>query len=334
MSRNVHKFSTETNALVTKVKRYFSDWDDFAAVRNKEHTYKLDFGQLEKQLNQKTWFIPEGVAILAHSELAHLDKEQKQYLIGRFLLQFLEYGTLMEHEYVNTITADLAFGECNYALPESMRLDALKIYTDEGYHAFFTLEAAQYIREYIGLPKDGAWPLKNSRLEGLRTLIDKVPLEDKFLVKFGITTISETVAAKELVKNMRQVVIQPIVNLFADHAQDEMKHCLYFSVLLEVVWEQLTHGERSRLANYFPLILKRFVDINVYPLQEALLELGIHEDKAKKIINESYPTDFCVKRAIDVASVTFRVFKKMNVFDYPGVKEAFMREGFPIEVFL
>ena len=224
------KFSDQTQALILKAQKHFADWDDFAAVRTKEHTYKLDFDKLQNQLSQKTWFIPEGVAILHHKDLSHLDVDQKQYLIGRFLLQFLEYGTLMEHEYVNTITADLAFGECNYKLPSSMRLDALKIYTDEAYHAFFTLEAAQDIRDYIHLPSNGAWPLKNSRLEGLRALIDSVPEQDKFLVRFGITIVSETVAAKELIENMRHVVIQPIVNLFADHALDEKKHCLYFSL--------------------------------------------------------------------------------------------------------
>ena len=99
-----------------------------------------------------------------------------------------------------------------------------------------------------------------------------------------------------------------------------------------MVWEQLSNGEKTRLGNYFPLILKRFVDINVYPLLEALSELNVSKERAQVIIDESYPSSFCVKRAQDVAAVTFRIFRKLKVFDYPGVRQSFIDEGFPMEV--
>lgn len=143
--------------------------------------------------------------------------------------------------------------------------------------------------------------------------------------------MSETVAAKELTESMRNIVIDPIVNLFADHAQDETKHCLYFSALLEVVWEQLSEAERLKLGMYLPRILKVFVNINTYALQDALTEIQIDSETASKIINESYPKDFSIKRALAVASVSFNIFRKMGIFNNLQIKEAFLNEGFPIE---
>ena len=324
------RFSLMTHAAVESYRKHFSDWDSFAAVRIKPNTYRLDSEGLQKELHNKRWFIPQGIPLLSHPLLKNLSNEEVQYLMGRFLLQFLEYGVLMEHEYVNTITAEIALGECNFNIPEIMRLDGMRIYTDEGYHACFTLEAAQYVREYIGLPAT-AWPLKNSRLEGMRKLISDAPDNDQFLVRFGIVSISETVAAKELSESMRNIVVDPITNLFIDHAQDESKHCLYFSALLTVIWEQLSLEEKIKLGCYFPKILKAFVNINVYPLYEALNEIGVRGESAETIVTESYPVTFSVKRALGVATKSFDLFKRLQIFKHQDIRKSFIEEGFPEE---
>jgi|GEM_PF-2761837 len=328
----IQNFSSKTLDLINRYQKHFTDWDNFSTVRVKPHSYKMNFDDLaKKELREKKWFIPQGVQILSHPLLANLDQDRTQYILGRFLLQFLEYGVLMEHEFVNASLAEIALGENGINLPEVMRLDAFKIYTDEGYHACFTLEAAQHIREYIGLPNT-AWPLKNSRLEGLRKLIADAPAEDRSLIRFGIVAISETVAAKELTESMQNVVIDPIVNLFVDHAHDETKHCMYFSVLFEVVWEQLSEAERLRLGAYLPKILKAFVNINVYALQDTLSEIQIDKETANKIIQDSYPPDFAIKRALGVATVSFTVMRKIGIFRNPLIREAFIKEGFPEKV--
>jgi len=221
--------------LVNRYKKYFNDWDNFASVRVKPNTYRFSKNKVHQELKDKRWFLPEGVPILQHPLLKNIEKEEEQYLLGRFLLQFLEYGTLMEHEFVNTILAELALGECGIPLHDQMRMDAFKIYTDEGYHACFNLEATQQIRDYIGLNKSEAWPLKNSRLMGLRKLIPEDKTKNYFLIRFAIAAISETVAAKELSESMKGIVVEPIYNIFIDHAEDEKKHCMYFSTLIEVV---------------------------------------------------------------------------------------------------
>jgi hypothetical protein len=179
-----------------RYEKYFDLWDQQSAVRSKPNTYSMHAQHLRNELHRKCWFIPDCVPILSHPLLKNLDQDKEQYILGRFLLQFLEYGTILEHEFINTILAEMAMGECGIPLPDRMRIDAFKIYTDEAYHAYFNMEATQQIRNYIGLPVSDAWPLQNSRLIGLRKLIPQDKSKENFLIRFGIVVASETIAPK------------------------------------------------------------------------------------------------------------------------------------------
>lgn len=319
---------TKDDQSVLRYEKYFDKWDQQAAVRTKPNTYSMRGDGLHGELCNKRWFLPDGVPILTHPLLKNIDQDKEQYILGRFLLQFLEYGTILEHEFINTILAEMAVGESGIPLPDRMRLDAFKIYTDEAYHAYFNMEATQQIRNYIGLPVSEAWPLQNSRLTGLRNLIPQNKSKENFLIRFGIVVASETIAPKELSETMKGIVIDPIYNLFIDHAEDEKKHCMYFSTLFEVVWNYLSDDEKKFLGMAFPKILKSFVDINKIALHETLAKIDVDRESADTIIADSYPEDFCVNRALSVASSTFYNLERLGVYNIPGVREEFVKEGF------
>lgn len=313
---------------ILRYQKYFDQWDQQSAVRSKPNTYAMLADGLDAELRSKRWFIPEGVPILSHPLMKNLEQGKEQYVLGRFLLQFLEYGTILEHEFINTILAEIALGEHGIPLPDRMREDAFKVITDEGYHALFNMAATQQIRNYIGLPVSEAWPLQNSRLSGLRALIPQDKSRENFLIRFGIVIASETIAPKELSETMKGIVIDPIYNLFVDHAEDEKKHCMYFSTMFELVWNYLSADEKQFLGMMFPKILKAFVDINKIALYEALNKIEVDRESAEIIIEDSYPADFCVKRALSVASSTFYNLERLHVYDIPGVRDAFIKEGF------
>lgn len=103
---------------------------------------------------------------------------------------------------------------------------------------------------------------------------------------------------------------------------------MYFSVLWEVVWNYLSLDERKFLGICLPKILKAFVDINTIALFDALIKIGIDAESANFIIKESYPYDFTVQRALSVASISFRIFERLGMFNLPEIKDAFIKEGF------
>src|SRR3990167_7316257 len=310
---------TKDDQSVLRYTKYFDQWDKQSSVRSKPNTYSMPADGLSAELRSKRWFLPDGVPILTHPLLKNLDQDKEQYILGRFLLQFLEYGTILEHEFINTILAEMAMGECGIPLPDRMRLDAFKIYTDEAYHACFNMAATQEIRNYIGLPVSDGWPLQNSRLTGLRNLIPLDKSKENFLIRFGIVVASETIAPKELSETMKGIVIDPIYNLFVDHAEDEKKHCMYFSTLFELVWNYLSADEKKFLGMIFPKILKSFVDINKIALYDALEKIEVDRESAEIIIADSYPEYFCVNRAVSVASSTFYNLERLGVYNIPGV---------------
>lgn len=189
------------DGIVGRYQKYFEKWDEEAAVRIKPNKYRFSNGELDSELKSKRWFLPAGVIILNHPLLKDIDQSQEQYLLGRFLLQFLEYGTILEHEFFNVILAELALGETGIPIPDRMRLDAFKIYTGEAYHAYFNLEATQIIRNYIGLSTEDAWPLKNSRLNSMRDLPPQNDRHKNFLVRLGIAIASENNSTKRTRRN-------------------------------------------------------------------------------------------------------------------------------------
>lgn len=316
--------------LVSRYQKYFDNWDEYSAVRSKPNTYRFDNYQLKANLKDRKWFLPTLIPMLQHPLLKGLEPDKEQFLLGQFLVQFLEYGTVMEHEFVNTILAELALGECGIPLPDRIRMDAFKIYTDEGYHACFNMEATQQIRDYISLPKSEAWPIRNTRLMGIRKLIPEGKMKENFLIRFALVAISETVATKELAESLKGIIIEPIYKIFIDHAEDERKHCMYFSTLLEVVWNYLSSGEKKFLGINFPKIIKAFVDVNTIALHESLASIGIDRETAEIIITESYPADFSMQRALAVGSVTFRIFNRIGVFNIPEARQSFINEGFSV----
>src|SRR2546425_935223 len=95
-----------------RYEKYFDLWDQKSAVRTKANTYSMPGDRLRSELHGKHWFIPNGVPILAHPLLKDIDQDKEQYILGRFLIQFLEYGTILEHEFINTILVEMALGEC------------------------------------------------------------------------------------------------------------------------------------------------------------------------------------------------------------------------------
>ncbi len=325
------KFSEKTQHSILTTSKYFCDWDQSAAVRSKQHSYDLSPLNLKKQLVEKMWFIPSSIQILKHPVLQPLDRDQQQFIAGHVMLHFLETLAFFEHEYVNKIMVDMAFGSHSYNLPDILRRDALKVYTDEAYHSLVMLEATQAIREHLNLSQETAWPLVSPRIDGLQELIDTAPQGDAFLIKFGIAFVSETTAVKELLNASDRIVVDPIANLINDHAQDEMKHCLYFTTLFEVIWEQLTLEEKTKLGNYLPSIIKRFSRLNDAPIRKSLYELGFSKDVIQKVAQQTYTEDLWVKRAKNSSAPTFRILKRLEILDDLKFKQSFISEGFSLE---
>lgn len=217
------------NEDILKYKKHLDLWDTAATVRSRKNRY--DYRSLtNNKLRSMSWFLEDAYPIFLHELLAKLDREQKQYLMGKFLIAFLNYSTIIEHELVNTITVEIAQNIYGDLIPEVMRIDAYKIYTDEAYHAYFAAEGANQIREHLHIHHNKG-SLNHTRLNLIRGLINSTSIEHKFLMRLGIVTVSETVIAKEIHDKMKGTVLSPTYNMFKDHLHLTSPH--EFTIIID-----------------------------------------------------------------------------------------------------
>lgn len=308
-------------------KNYLEHWDTTSSVRARQNTYRLDAATLNTELGERAWFTESGVPIMQHPLLAALEPAAQQRLLGLLRLQFCEFGTVLEHVHVNITTMAIAQGDHGLDVPDIMRRDAYKVYTDEAYHALFSMEAAVELRHYLGLG-ESQWPLEDSRLDAIADAVSDGTDDERFLLRFGATLVTEIMISKELAANMKGIVVEPIYNMFRDHLHDESRHALYFTALFGVLWPQFGARERLFLGTALPQLLLAFNQIDEKGILHALELVGFDRATGARIIADSYPADYPVQRARARASSALRLFQKYRLFEIPEVNQAFVQAGF------
>ena len=142
--------SNEALDLYVKTRK---DWDKFSSVRSSEETYNLNLDDISIQKNL-SWHLPTYSTILQHNDLRSLSDEDKKFVMGAQLLEFVEKTSVLELEYINKVAINLALGKYNFEIPKLLQLDALKLYTDEGYHAYFSKKMSDEIKQYYKIEDD------------------------------------------------------------------------------------------------------------------------------------------------------------------------------------
>ena len=125
-------------------------WDKRAGVRNNPEAYDLRLPtDGDTAGTERSWHLPTYAGILGHPALGGLTDSQREYGKGTQLLEFVSKQTRFEVDYVNLVAAKLAHGKYDFEMPEQLKLDALKIYTDEAYHAYYTQKIANQISAHF-----------------------------------------------------------------------------------------------------------------------------------------------------------------------------------------
>ena len=128
-------------------------WNEFSGVRSDSETYDLNISKYQKE-PALSWHLKTYSGVLTHSDLKNLSDEQIEYVKGIQLLEFVLKQTVFEVDCVNYVASKIAHDKYKFNLNQKLKLDALKIYTDEGYHAYYTQKVAQQIANYYDVNTD------------------------------------------------------------------------------------------------------------------------------------------------------------------------------------
>lgn len=290
-----------------------AQWDQRAGVRNNPERYELNL--VEDQSSETSWHLPNYSAILEHSELQNLTDEQKEFVMGTQLLEFVTKQTVFEIDCVNAVASKIAHNKTDFKLSESLKLDALKIYTDEGYHAYYTQKVANQIREHYKIGESDIYPFVRPFYEKLDKLFSQFGEEYVDLAKLGLVIVGESQIVSDISEEMKQIVHEPIRVMFRDHMADEVFHAKFFAVLLESVWPQLDLDSQVVLCKSMidSMILLGTPRTDIYYF--SLAQLGFSSQTIRKCIEETYEThEWTVARIAERVKPTISLLHTVGVF--------------------
>ncbi len=292
----------------------FDQWYDIAGVRSgirRMFADETDAGKV---------FYPQRlVPYLAHEGLADLPESQRRALTIRHLYQFLMSTTHLETRVVNTAAELIANNRAGLDLPNTMRLDAFKVYCDEGYHSLYSLDLADQITSATGvaIPPWNYGGIVDWLQETGRRLLPDEPA----LVPLLQTVVFETLITAVLIEIPNDPsVITAVRDLTRDHAKDEGHHHRFFAQFFHELWANLDHRLREPVAHTLPALVQACLTWDVEPVRASLLMSGVDGATAATVVADVYAE---TGSNADVCRATVRTFRSAGVLDVPGAEEAF-----------
>jgi hypothetical protein len=272
-------------------------------------------------------FFPDRlVPHLKHPLVAALDHDSRERLRLLQLYQFLLATTHMETRVVNVGAERIANGRCGLDLPVSMRMDAFKVYCDEGYHALYSLDLADQISRATGvaLPSWGYGAFVDRLAQRGRDLLPDEPELSQLLQVVVFETLitavlNEAPAEPDLEETVRAVL--------RDHAKDEGRHHRFFSAFFHELWAGLDATLRRRVAAALPELIRLCVTADTIPVRSALLSAGLDDVSADQVVYECYDITDNPGRLMEIARGTVSMCRSAGVLDTPGGCDAFVAGG-------
>jgi len=306
----------------SEYKSYLKNWDTAAGVRSRPHR-QLD----NSEPLTKSYFSRDFVPISKHAEICALEKTVQEEILTQHLYRYLRFTSVLEHVVVNNVAMAIAQDCLSVDLPEEMIFDAYKLYCDEAYHAYFSIDLLRQVQHQSGItPKLLRWP---NFVIKLREIQHQMPnLEAQKLVEIFFVIVSETLISGTLVGlPQEESVVTAVRDIVRDHSLDEGKHHQYFASLLRILWPKLTTTQKKTVGPILPQLIFNFLTPDVDSITHELQTYKLSNKKIEQIIAETYPPKMITEYTKRASKVTLRHFEVAGVFEEPFTNEAFQKSG-------
>jgi len=244
-------------------------------------------------------------------------------------LRYLRGTAFLESRIVNSVVLDIAESGMGLQLPERMRVDAYRIYTDEAYHAQFSVELASQITELTGsgAAAADAPPTFYTSLIQLESRLDP---SYSSLVRFLFVICSETLITGSLSNAAQdEGVSAPIRSALRDHAHDEGRHHVYFSSMLRILWDQLDDRARRFSAFVIPELINIFCAPDIPTIRAELAMYGLERPQADEIVDEVFPEQSANAGTRASAAHLLKLLADIGISHYDAeVEAAYAEFGF------
>ncbi|WP_206619451.1 diiron oxygenase [Streptomyces hoynatensis] len=272
-------------------------------------------------------FFPEHlVPHLDHPEVRALAPERIRELTIRHLYQFLHSTTHLETRVVNGAAEPVANGRSGMDFPSALRMDAFKVYCDEGYHALYSLDLADQIARVTGIPvpKVDYGGFVTALEAAGRALLPGDPVLAGQLQAVVFETLI-TAVLNEVPQD--PTVVSTVRDLMRDHAKDEGRHHRFFSAFFLELWARLNRSRRIAAGRALPAMIRAALEWDLAPVHGSLRLAGLGEEQARAVLADCYAGEAVTARIQAVSRATVRLCAQVGAFELPGVAEAFAAQG-------
>jgi hypothetical protein len=308
------------------MRQVLARWDERAGVRvGPRRVLTGDAARADREAGL-TPFPVRLIPYYHHEGLAGLSPEDRTALAARHLYDYLNYTVHLETSVVNRGVVVIAHGDVGLPLTTRTRLDALRIYCDEGYHALTTLDAIDQMEQATGvpaLPYDFAPRLRRLARSSERFLPDQPDLARLLQV-----VVFETVVTSILSEVPRDGTVYRLVReVVGDHARDEAMHYAFFLRFFTELWGALPAATRTAVGRAIP----RFVDDCLRPdlagARASLVATGLDGALADAVLDDCYDEASVRSTMRTAARHLLRLCEALHVFDESGAREALHELG-------
>ncbi|MFD9456821.1 diiron oxygenase [Streptomyces sp. NPDC059985] len=272
-------------------------------------------------------FFPDAlVPHLSHPEVKALEPELIREVSVRHLYQFLHSTTHLETRVVNGAAEPVANANSGLHFPTALRMDAFKVYCDEGYHALYSLDLADQVAAVTGIAVpdvDYGGFVTALQDTGRRLLPDDPVLAGQLQAVVFETLI--TAVLNEVPQD--PTVVSTVRELMRDHAKDEGRHHRFFSAFFLELWARLDQRRRVLAARALPAMIRAALDWDLEPVYDSLRRAGLDEDRTEAVLTDTYGGDAGIDRIQTISRSTLRLCAQVDAFDLPGVTDAFALYG-------
>ena len=295
--------------------RVAKDWYESAGVRGAPRR------MLEEDREAGLKVFPEAlVPHLRHEGLADLGAEGRRALLTQHFYQYMQFTAHLETKVVNRGAAMVAHGETDLDVGPGARLDAFKIYSDEAYHALFSLDVVQQVEKVTAVP---VLPYDfGPRMERLDRTAERFLPDHGSLAQLLQVVAFETVVTRFLSRIPRdETVFRVVREVVGDHVRDEVHHHAYFTRFFKELWAGLSPALRVKVACGMPHFVNDCLRPDLGPVRAALLSAGLTADCAEEVIRDCYREETLVAAVRDAGRHTLGLCEYVGAFDIPEAQE-------------
>lgn len=259
-------------------------------------------------------FSTELTPYLEHPKVRSLGLSAARALGAQRLADYLAKTEIVEIDIVNR-AVEYIFSLPG--LPEDVRMDVLKIYTDEGYHVLMMAEFRDGINNAIGTDLERR---RIPEIESIIGIIRALPESQRGLGYLCCATVTETLITASLRQAGDERLYPPVGRVLKEHASDEMRHQAFFTRFAQAYIPTLDEESQSLIEWLYPLMMWLFLCPSFSQLRSDLIAAGLAADHVEQIMEESFDRAQLQQQFLSASTATRQLFSRLgfsraNFFD-------------------